>query len=121
MVEAYIEGRKIPFTAGAAITAGQVVELTADETVAPTAGASSKVIGVALMDAAANEKVTVVTEGVVEVVASGAINAGDKVKSAANGQVAAVTLGTDPDYQIIGVALTSAAAAGDKIKIKLTL
>ncbi len=119
MVLEYIEGKAVPFTASAAVTEGQVVELSGAEQVAPTAGASSKVVGVALMDAAANEKVTVITEGVVEVTASGAIAAGDRVKSAANGQVAAATLGTDPDYQIIGIALTAAAAAGDKIKVKL--
>ncbi len=121
MVLKYPEGKQIPLKAGADITKGQVVELTGDETVAPTGGASSKVIGVALIDAKAGENVTVITEGVVEVIAAGIIAAGDKVQSAAGGKVAKVTLGTDPDYNIIGIALTSASADGDKILVKLTL
>ncbi len=135
MVLEYIEGKAIPMKAAQAITAGQVVELTGDEQVAPTAGASAKVLGVALMDAQAGEKVTVITEGVVEVTAAGAIAAGDKVVAAANGQVAKYTpydvpttfADTDVEaavaeaQKVIGIALTSATASGDKIKIKLQL
>jgi len=135
MVLKYPEGKQIPLKAGADITAGQVVELTGDETVGPTEGASSKVIGVALVDAKAGEKVTVVTEGVVEVIAAGAISAGTKVVSAIGGKVAAYTpydvpaTFADTDVEkavaeatkIIGIALTSASADGDKILVKLTL
>ncbi|ADB58550.1 capsid cement protein [Archaeoglobus profundus] len=133
MVEVYPEGKYLPLTAGADITAGQVVELTGDKTVAPTGGASSKVIGVALINANAGENVTIVTEGVVEVVAAGAIAAGDKVQSAAGGKVAKFsatktytdsagnTVDVDDATKIIGIALTSASADGDKILVKLTL
>ncbi|AIY89905.1 DUF2190 family protein [Geoglobus acetivorans] len=131
MVLVYVEGRSIKATAGAAITAGQLVELTGDETVAPTSGASSKVLGVAMKDAAAGEQVTVITEGVVEVTAAGAISAGDLVQSAANGQVEVFsatktytdsggnTVSVDDVTMVVGRAITSAAAAGDKVKIKL--
>ncbi len=120
MVLAYVEGRMIVMTAGAAVSEGQLVELTGDETVGPASAGSTKVIGVALKDAAQNEKVTVVTEGVVEVTAAGAINAGDKVQAAANGQVSAWSASAAGDSaKIIGLAITSAAAAGDTIKIKL--
>lgn len=122
MVLEYVEGKAIPLTAGAAITAGQVVELTGDEKVGPTGGVSTKVIGVALMDAAANERVTVITEGVVEVTAAGAISAGDKVQSATGGKVATWSASAAGDSaKIMGIALEAASADGDKIKIKLTL
>ena len=131
MVLVYAEGRFVKARAGAAITAGQLVELTGDETVVPTSGASAKVLGVALKDAAQDELVTVITEGVVEVIAAGAISAGDKVQSAAGGKVAAFTAtkqytdsaGNTVDVEdakmIVGKAITSAAADGDKVKIKL--
>ena len=116
----YAEGRFVKATAGAAITAGQLVELTGDETVAPASAGSTKVLGVAMKDAAAGELVTVITEGVVEVTAAGAVSAGSKVQAAANGQVSAWSATAAGDSaKLVGVALTSAAAAGDKIKIKL--
>ncbi len=120
MVLVYAEGRFIKAKAGAAITAGQLVELTDDETVAPATENSTKVIGVAMMDAAVNELVTVVTEGVVEVTASGAISAGGKVAADAGGKVKAWSAAAAGDSaKIVGVALTSAANDGDKVKILL--
>lgn len=119
MVLKYAEGHVINLTAGAAITAGQVVELTGDETVQAAGANSTKVIGVALKDAAANEKVAVITEGVVEVTASGSISAGAKLASAAGGKVAAWSASAAGDSaKIIGVAL-EAATDGNAVKIKL--
>ncbi|WP_456478131.1 DUF2190 family protein [Geoglobus ahangari] len=120
MVLEYVEGRFIKATAGAAITAGQLVELTGDETVSPASAGSTKVLGVAMKDAAAGELVTVITEGVVRVTAAGAITAGTKVQAAAGGQVDAWSAAAAGDSaKIVGLAITSAAAAGDKVKIKL--
>lgn len=120
MVLVYAEGRFVKATAGAAITAGQLVELTGDETVAPASAGSTKVLGVAMMDAAANELVTVITEGVVEVTASGAISAGSKVAADAGGKIKAWSAAAAGDSaKIVGLAITSAAADGDKVKIKL--
>ena len=120
MVLVYAEGRFVKAKAGVDITAGQLVELTGDETVAPASSDSTKVLGVALMDAAANELVTVITEGVVEVTASGAISAGAKIAAATGGKVKTWTASAAGDSaKIVGIALTSAAADGDKIKIKL--
>ena len=120
MVLAYVEGRMIVMTAGAAVTEGQLVELTGAETVGPASAGSTKVIGVALKDAAQNEKVTVVTEGVVEVTAAGAITAGSKVQAAANGQVSAWSATAAGDSaKIVGLAITASSQAGDTIKIKL--
>lgn len=118
MVLVYAEGRFVKATAGAAITAGQLVELTGDETVAPASADSTTVLGVAMKDAAANELVTVITSGVVEVTASGAISAGAKVAADAGGKVKAWSASAAGDSaKIVGVALTSAAADGDTIKV----
>ncbi len=131
MVLEYIEGRMIPATASAAVTAGQIVELTGDNQVAPTGAVSDKVAGVALMDAAVNDAVTVVTGGVVEVTAAGAIAAGGLVQAAAAGKVAAFTatkqytdsntdtVDVDDDTMIVGKAYTASALDGDAVTIKL--
>lgn len=88
--------------AGANITKGQVVEITADLTVSPTSASSAKVLGVAMFSAEAGEPVGVETEGLMKLVAAGSITAGDKITSGANGKVAT---GTD---NVIGIAVSDA-------------
>jgi predicted RecA/RadA family phage recombinase len=90
--------------AGADVKKGQVVEVTGDAIVSPTTGASAKVLGVAMFDAKAGEEVSVETEGLFKMVASGTIAAGSKVASAKDGKVASGTENT------IGIAITSATA-----------
>ena len=90
--------------AGADVKKGQVVEITGDCEVSPTSASSAKVIGVAMFDAKADEEVSVETEGLFKMVASGTITAGDKVTSAVDGKVAT---GAD---NTIGIAITSATA-----------
>lgn len=107
----------ITFTADAAITAGQLLFVSANRQVTPTAGASAAVIGVAATDAADGDKVTVLVGGVVKVVASGAIAAGALVVSAAGGKVATIAANTFD--KLVGRALTSAAADGDVIEVRL--
>lgn len=107
----------ITFTADAAITAGQVVFVSAPRQVTPTAGASAAVIGVAATDAADGDNVTVLVGGVVKVVASAAIAAGALVVSAAAGKVA--TIGANTFDKLIGRALTASAADGDIIELRL--
>lgn len=105
------------YTAGGTITGGQVVVLSAANTVIASAGVSIAAVGVAGQDAASGAAVTVwpfagVTH---EVVASAAIAAGAVVTSAAAGQVvgAAAQTGTE----LIGVAATAAGAGGVKIEM----
>lgn len=75
-------------TASAAVTKGQVIEVTGNWTVGPAADASIKVCGIAANSAAIDEAVVVETEGFVKLTASGAaIAAGDKVISAGSGEV----------------------------------
>ena len=106
----------ITFTADADITARQVVYVSADRQVTPTAGASKAVIGVAAHDAKDTEKVLVLVGGVVEVVASATIAAGGLVIAAAAGEVAPIASGTFD--QLIGRALTGG-DDGDIIQVRL--
>lgn len=113
-------GQAITLKASAAITGGQLVEVTGSGTVGPAGAASTKVVGVAGFDAATNDNVTVYSGGVQHVTASGAVTAGDVVIAAAAGQVstlAAVTTPTAADVTntraILGVALTTAANGAD--------
>lgn len=120
MVLRYVDGKITDFEAAAAISEGQVVELAGDRRVQPTAGASGKVVGVALTSGDAGRKVAVVHRGIVEVTASGAIAAGDRVKAASDGKVAKFDASTDDVTTIVGIAL-KAAADGEKVEILLTL
>lgn len=109
-------GDEFTMSATAAVTGGQVVEITGTRAVAPTGGASVKVAGVALFDALVGSSMTVMSAGVHELIASAAINAGDLVTSAAAGQVASFGAGTNY-AQVIGRALTTAAAANAKVQV----
>lgn len=99
----------VTFTASAAVTGGQLVEVTGDRTVGPAAAGSLKAIGHAGHDAPAGGRLTVHLNGagVQEGVASGAIAAGALLKAAAAGAVA--TGGTGDN--VVGIALAAAANA----------
>ena len=100
--------------ASADVKKGQVVEVSGDMTVAPTSGASAKVLGVAMFDAKANEAVSVETEGLFKLVAGGTIAAGAKVVSGANGKVVA---GTENP---IGIAICNA-TADEAVYVKFSI
>lgn len=94
--------------ASEAVKKGQVVVVSGDMTVAPSTEASTKVLGVAMFDAEKDEPVAVETEGLFSMTASGAITAGDKVASAANGAVAKAS-GSDT----VGIAINTASNGGE--------
>lgn len=106
----FMPGDEVSMTASAAITAGQLVAVSGDGTIAKTAAASAKVVGVAAQDAAASgDIITVYCRGAVHrSTSSGGSTAGDALQAAANGAVASHTVGTN-DANTIGVALTTAA------------
>lgn len=108
-------GEAYTATASADITGGQILVASGDDTVAPSGGASVAFAGIAAHDALNGEKVTVLTGGIHEVTASGAIAAGAVVVTASTGRVA--TLGDTTYSQVIAVALK--AAASNKVKIRL--
>lgn len=107
-------GQAISLTVSAAVTGGQLVEITTDKSIQPAGAASAKVIGVALYDGAVGDTIAVQSAGVQRLTAASAINAGDSVQAAANGQVATVS-STNP---VIGIAI-AAAASGATALIKL--
>lgn len=111
-------GASVTYTAGAAITGGQVVFLSAAGQVSLTAGASAVVVGVASRDVAAGELVEVFRGGVQRCVAAAAITVGQPLKSAASGRVTPMTIGTDPQDQYIGFALTAAAGAASVLDVQ---
>lgn len=99
----YTPGQAITLKASAAITGGQLVEVSGSGTVAPAGAASTKSVGVAGFDAALNDNVTIFAGGVQNCTAAGAVAAGDQVAAAAGGKVATGTTA------VIGVALSTAA------------
>jgi hypothetical protein len=85
------DGFAITLTAGAAITARQLVKVSADDTVIPTSAAADLPVGVAAHDAGTGQRVTVILlPGYLHelpVVNTVAITAGAVVNAAAGGRV----------------------------------
>lgn len=100
--------------AGADVQKGQVVYISGDMTVSPTTASSPAVLGVAMLDTKAGQPIAVECEGLFKLTAGGAITAGSKVTSAADGKVASGTENT------IGIALNDATADGD-VYVKFAL
>ncbi|MET3349637.1 UNVERIFIED_ORG: ABC-type Fe3+-hydroxamate transport system substrate-binding protein [Arthrobacter sp. UYEF1] len=112
-VHLFSPGEPVTFTASADVTAGRLIAVTGNRTVAHAAANSAAVAGAAAFDAASGEKVTVLKGGVQRILASGAIAAGALVVAATDGKVsalAAVTTPTAADVTntraIVGTALT---------------
>jgi hypothetical protein len=118
-VAVFKPGEDVTFTASAAVTGGQLVALTAAGAVAPTSGSTAAWMGVATTDAPTGAKVGVTSGGVQEVTASAAVAAGDVLIPAAAGRLAPIGAGTNY-AQVVGVALTAAAAAGAPFRARFT-
>jgi hypothetical protein len=114
-VPVFKPGQDITLTAGSAITGGQMVTISAASTVIPAAGASAVWVGVARQDAASGASVVVATGGVQEVIVNAAVAVGDVVMTAATGRVTPLT-GTTYT-QVVGVALTAQATAGQTARV----
>jgi predicted RecA/RadA family phage recombinase len=106
----FFPGDRFTLTAGANITAGQLLYISAANTASPTTAATGAWIGVAAFDALSGAAVTVLTEGVHTIAASGAIAAGAAVVAAAAGAVATVGADASDGANLVGVALTAAAS-----------
>lgn len=111
------DGDSITRQASASITGGQLVAVSGSGTVAPTSGVSATWLGVAAFDANSGDNVTVYSDGVQRLIASGAVTAGDIVVGAAAGAVA--TNATPAAGQQVGIALTTA-ASGALVEVKLS-
>jgi hypothetical protein len=107
-------------TAEGAIPASRIVTMgTTESQVTLATGAADALIGVSqsVVDAADTETVDIHFVGIVDVVAGGAITAGAWVTATTGGKAAATTTAGD---ELIGTALTSAAADGDIIEVVLS-
>lgn len=112
----YKPGQALTLKASATITAGQLVAVSGDGTVAPAGADGTSWVGVAAFDAATNADVTVYTGGVQSLKASGAITAGDAIEAAAAGAVA--TGGSTTFATYVGIAL-STAADGAQVRVQM--
>lgn len=109
------DGNSTPFRAGGTITGGQLVELSAPDTVVVAGAASTKVVGVAAYDVTSGQLLTTYRGGVQMLTASGSVAFGDQVVAAADGKVA--TSATPAAGTKIGKAQT-AASDGERVKIR---
>ena len=111
-------GHDVTMTAGAAITGGELVAVSAANTVVKTAGASAAWLGVATQDAESGAKVGVTSGGVQDLTVAAAVAAGDVLISAAAGRVTPIAAGTTYS-QVVGVALTAQGTAGQTARVKM--
>jgi hypothetical protein len=102
-------GQSFTLQASAAITGGQLLEVTGSGTVGPAGAASTKTCGVAAFDAANGAKVTVYAGGVQKIeAAAGGVTAGDLLAAGAAGTVAPIA--ANAFGTLVGLALNTAAA-----------
>lgn len=107
------------FTAAAELDGRRIVKLTGDNQINVATAAADASIGVTWPDGADKDaEAAVITHGIAEVEASGAIVRGAWVTAAANGKGAASSTAGD---NVIGRALDAAAADGDIIRVSLHL
>lgn len=107
--------------AGAAITAYTLVkQSTADDVVVAAAAATDLVIG-ATQDVApaAGERVDIAIIGITYITAGAAITRGSRLTSDASGRVVTAAAAAGSNIMTIGVAMESASAAGDVIRVNL--
>lgn len=110
-------GKAFTRSASGTITGGQLVIVSGSGTVAASSVATHSWVGVAGFDVVSGQNVTVFSEGVQRITATGSITAGNTVEAAAGGTVAAHTNGTN-DQNIIGIALTTV-TTGQVVEVSL--
>lgn len=108
-------GDDLTFTAGADITAGQLVYLSAANTVTPTSAATAVWVGVATQTVSSGGRVTVSRGGVHELTVNAAVVAGDVLMAATTGRV--TPLSGTTYTQVVGIALTAQASAGSTCRV----
>jgi predicted RecA/RadA family phage recombinase len=115
-------GMKVARTAEGDITKGMALVFGTAETQAKAPGAANAVFfGAAAHDAASGERVEVILDGIVEMICSAAINAGQLVAIGnTDGEVAPVTVGNDVGTnRVVGLALSTTTGADQKVSVLL--
>lgn len=112
---------KITMTVGAtAVLGGQLVKLSGNRTVIPTAAVTDRPVGVALHDAAIGAKVTIATEGVFPLKAAGAVAAGDTLTPGAVAGTVSTDITTIDAMCLVGIALEAISdTAVGRVKLRL--
>lgn len=116
-VPLFLPGCEPTLTAGANISAGQLVAVSADWTVSPTSGSSAVQHGVATRTVASGAQVAVWFKGIHPLATAATITAGQPVIAAASGGVAPYVKGTNDASEIVGYAL--AASANNTVPVHL--
>ena len=114
------DGTPKSFTAGAAITRGQALQMgAADNTVVPTTAANQFIVGFADEDAASGNPVGVWTEGLAPALANAGVTRGHAISPAGNaGRVGGAAYAAATNTR--AVAVTAASAAGDLFIVLMT-
>lgn len=111
------------FVVAAAVTKFRAVKMSgAVDTITPTTAVTDMIVGIAQYSVSAGElakgkRASVRLSGISEMEVSEAINEGDEVSIVADGR-AAVSAATE---RIVGVALSAAGTAGERISVMLAL
>lgn len=121
VVEYVSPGDNLTMTVGAtAVLGGQLVKLSGNRTVIPTAAVTDRPVGVALHDAAIGAQVTVACEGVWPLKAAGAIAAGDTLTPGAVAGTVSTDVTTIDAMSLVGIALEAIAdTAVGRVKLRL--
>ncbi|MEU6582823.1 DUF2190 domain-containing protein [Nocardia sp. NPDC046763] len=114
----FFPGDTVTAVTSAVVTAGQMLAVSGNNTVAATAGAAVPYGVAAVDDTVGGNAITVFRTGIHLLAASGTINAGDVVIPAAAGAVQAIGSGTNY-AQVVGVA--QAAASNGKVSVALRI
>lgn len=111
-----MKGNVLNFTASTAVPAFRFVSLGATEGTVALASAGGDAVGVSYeLDAVQGARQDVQFDGIAEVTAGGAFAVGAKLKVGSNGKAVAASAGD----AYVAVALNSATADGDVVRIKL--
>lgn len=115
----FVPGDRPTYTATAAVTGRQVVEITATEfSAGPAAAGSIKSVGLALYDAAVGAKFAVSDDTYQEPIAGAAITAGARLKCGAAGVVVPLVEGTDSEALYVAKAINEQATVGQPVLVK---
>lgn len=112
----HLPGANPTYIAGGVINGGDVVALSAANTVVQAGAGSAVVVGIAVSDCNSGDRVAISRGGVQRPVAGGTIAVGDGVKSAAAGRVQTWVPGTDNVNLLLGFA-NEAATAGNPVSV----
>ena len=112
-------GMTIPLTASAAVTGRRILKMTGSKQAAHAVASNERAFGVAEFDTPAGQPLGVLVTGVVKITAGAAVAAGSYICADAQGRAVAAAPAAGVNAFCIGLAIESAAAAGEEIDVLL--